>query len=70
MPDITTQSGYMERFWELVSENRLSKSPMRNALILLESELYAQYGLRRYTTYVSFSVVKTRKPQMAKCRVI
>lgn len=70
MPDITTQSGYMERFWELVSENRFSKSPMRDALNSLESELYAQYGLRRYTTYVSFSVAKMRKPQMAKCRVI
>ena len=66
MTDLKTHDGYMQRFWELVAENRNDRAPMKKALICLESELYARHGLRRYTTYVSFSMAKMRKPQRAK----
>lgn len=62
MNDLTTHIGYMARFWELVSANLDTKAPMRNALFSLESELYSNYGVRRYSTYRSFSTAKSRKP--------
>lgn len=66
MTDITTPDGYMQRFWELVSEkNKTSRSPMRDALKSLEDELQEQYGIRRYTSYSSFAAARNklfRKP--------
>ena len=59
-PDITTAAGYMDRFWQLVSENQHFRDPMRKALFSLESELLSKHGVRRYTTYFSFSAAKTR----------
>lgn len=58
-PDIKTPGGYMSRFWELASETD-SRSPMRDALRRLESELSEQHGVRRYSTYESFSAAKSR----------
>ncbi len=58
--DITTSEGYRAAFWERVQENAASNHPMRDAHISLESELRAEYGVQRYSSYRSFSVVKGR----------
>ena len=58
--DISTPRGYMNRFWELASEHQDSRAPMREALRSLESELSANHGARRYSTYESFSAAKSR----------
>ena len=61
MPDLTTHSGYMDRFWELVAEHPENRAPMKNALNCVESELLASSVVRRYTTYLSFSAAKSRR---------
>ncbi len=63
MPDITTPDGYMERFWELVSEKQAERAPMRSSLKALENELLEQYGVRRYKSYGSFAATRGRKPK-------
>lgn len=68
--DIRTSQGYMIRFWQLVSESSDASAPMRLAFISIESELYHFHGLRRYSSYRSFSTVKRRKPTTAKCRSV
>lgn len=60
MTDITTNQGYLQRFWERVQGNPDSRHPMRDAHISVESELRTQHGLRRYSTYRSFSAAKSR----------
>ena len=60
MADIKTSDGYMKRFWELAAENQEYRDPMRKALISLEGELLARHGVRRYTSYDSFSAAKSR----------
>lgn len=47
MTDITTHSGYLQRFWREVQERPESRHPMRDAHICVESELRAEHGLRR-----------------------
>jgi len=59
--DLTTNPGYMRRFWHHVQEHPESRSPMKDALNCVESELREQHGLRRYSSLRSFSVVKGRK---------
>lgn len=54
----------MSRFWELVAERQDSRSPMNDALISLESELLVALGVRRYTTYKSFSAAKSRRRRL------
>ena len=61
MPDLTTHSGYMDRFWEHVSEHPEKRDPMKYALICVESELRSSHGVQRYSSYRSFSTVKGRK---------
>lgn len=60
MADIKTSEGYMQRFWELAAENQDYRDPMRKALICVESELQEIYGVRRYSSYDSFSAAKSR----------
>ena len=60
MTDIKTPEGYMSRFWDYVAENQDQRDPMRKALISLEGELLSRHGVRRYTSYVSFSAAKSR----------
>ena len=50
----------MARFWELVAEHRNERAPMRNAHICVESEFRQRHGVQRYSTYKSFSTVKSR----------
>lgn len=66
--DLTTNKGYMSRFWECVQDNPDSRHPMRDALNSVESELRARHGLRRYSTYRSFSTAKGRGTQRAILR--
>lgn len=73
MPDLTTHSGYMDRFWELVSENHDNRAPMRNALNCVESELLQSNGAGRYNTYHSFSAAKSRRRRrqiLASCKTV
>jgi len=60
MADIKTPEGYMQRFWELTSEYQEHRDPMRKALISIEGELLTEYGVRRYSSYDSFSAAKSR----------
>lgn len=64
---LLTPSGYMSRFWELVSDNPDSKRPLEDAFRSLESEL-SDLGVRRYNTYGSFRVGKHRRVKRAKFR--
>lgn len=59
--DLTTNKGYMNRFWQHVQDHPDAPSPMKDALNCVESELRAQHGLRRYSSLRSFTVVKSRK---------
>lgn len=68
--DIRTSEGYMQRFWELVHENRHERAPMKKALISLESELRQTHGVQRYSTYRSFATMKKAKPQAARLKAI
>ena len=70
MPDLKTQDGYMQRFWELVQENNSCSAPMRKALISLESELLSRYGVRRYSSYDSFSAAKSRGPAGIRLTIV
>ena len=58
--DITTNEGYKAEFWDRVQQNCTSPHPMRDAHISIESELRAEHGVQRYSSYRSFSVVKGR----------
>lgn len=58
--DILTNTGYMRRFWERVSDLEDSRQPMRDALKEVEEELANEHGVRRYSTYESFSASKSR----------
>lgn len=68
MTDITTHSGYLQRFWREVQERPESRHPMRDAHICVESELRTEHGLRRYSTYRSFSTAKTRHVKRANLK--
>lgn len=70
MTDITTSSGYMARFWELVAENQHSRSPMRDALRLLEGELFDRHNARRYKNYNSFAATKCKRPRKASFKTV
>jgi len=60
MTDLTTNEGYKAAFWERVQQNTKSAHPMQDALNSVESELRDVYGVQRYSSYRSFSVVKGR----------
>jgi len=68
MTDLTTHDGYMRRFRELTQASADSRCPMRDAHISVESELRSGYGLRRYSTYRSFSTAKSRGTRRAILR--
>lgn len=68
--DLTTARGYAARFWELVAEKQDSRCPMHDALQLVESELYERHGLRRYTSYGSFSAAKSRRQGGIRLRAV
>ena len=67
---ITTVSGYMNRFWQLVSENQQSRSPMRDAFRALEGELSEQYNVRRYKSYNSFAATRCKRPRRAALKTV
>lgn len=61
MPTLT-HADYLRRLYELASDQQAYRDPMRKAWILIEAELRARYGVRRYYTYNSFKAGRSRKP--------
>lgn len=56
---ILTHDGYVSRYLELVGENQQHRDCCRVAWTMTEAEL-RQYGVKRYTTYLSFRVCRSK----------
>lgn len=61
MTDLTTNKGYMTRYYEHMQACPDTPHRSNEALICVESELRQQYGLRRYSTLNSFRAATSRK---------
>lgn len=52
--DLSTNAGYMRRFYELLMVHRADKAPNREAWEELEREREATQGSKRFSSYGSF----------------
>jgi len=59
--DLTTNKGYMKRYYEHVQAASDSPDRMSKALNCVESDLRQQHGLRRYSTLNSLRAATSRK---------
>ena len=59
--DLTTNPGYMKRYYQHVQAIPDTPTRMNDALICVESELRQQHGLRRYSTLNSLRAATSRK---------
>lgn len=63
--DLSTESGYCERYYELLFEHRTDQAPARSAWQQLEAERLRQVGKKRMK-YTSFRVYLCRRNSLRR----